>query len=324
MRWMRRLAEEGETSRLFPEEYGGGGDVAGAVTAFETLGHGDLSLLVKCGVQFGLFGGAVLHLGSEHHRREYLHDIMTADLPGCFAMTESGHGSDVQRVGTTATYDAEAGEFAVHTPDEQSRKDYIGNAAVHGRMAAVFAQLVVGGEERGVHALLVPLRDEDGQVLDGIRIEDCGAKVGLDGVDNGRIWFDQVRVPRGNLLDRYATVSADGVYESAIEDPTKRFFTMLGTLIQGRVSICGAAIGATKVALTLAVRHAVVRRQFGPPGGEEIPLLEYRTHQRRLLPPLARTYALHFAQDELRRRLHRVFTAGEELDRERRELETMA
>ena len=74
-------------------------------------------------------------------------------------------------------------------------------------MAAVFAQLMVGGEERGVHALLVPLRDEEGGLLDGVRIEDCGPKLGLDGVDNGRLWFDGVRVPRENLLDRYATVS---------------------------------------------------------------------------------------------------------------------
>ena len=92
---------------------------------------------------------------------------------------------------------------------------------------------------------------------DGVRIEDCGAKLGLDGVDNGRLWFDQVRVPRDNLLDRYAEIRDDGTYFSAIENPTKRFFTMLGTLIQGRVSVCGAGIYATKVAQTIAVRHAL-------------------------------------------------------------------
>ncbi len=131
----------------------------------------------------------------------------------------------------------------------------------------MFCQLVVGGQERGVHALVVPIRDEKGKPAEGVRIEDIGPKLGLDGVDNGRLWFDQVRVPRENLLDRYASVSPEGGYTSPIEKPTKRFFTMLSTLIQGRISVCGAAINASKVALTIAVRHGNARRQFGPPGG---------------------------------------------------------
>jgi acyl-CoA oxidase len=325
--WARQLADEGQTARGFPKEFGGEGQVGGAVAGFETLAFGDLSLLVKCGVQFGLFGGAVLHLGTRKHHERYLKDITSLKLPGCFAMTETGHGSNVQQLGTTATYDDATGEFVISTPDESARKDYIGNAARDGRMAAVFAQLFVGGEHRGVHALLVPLRDEDGATLPGIRIEDCGSKLGLDGVDNGRIWFDDVRVPRDNLLDRYASVDERGVYTSPIESSTKRFFTMLGTLIQGRVSVCGASISATKVALAIAVRHAESRRQFGPggaAGSEEVVLMDYRTHQRRLLPALAKVYALHFAQEDLVARLHHVFTSDDDLDREKRELETLA
>src|ERR671914_716282 len=251
---LRRVLD-GDPAMGFPEAYGGQDAVARSVAAFETLAFGDLSLLVKCGVQFGLFGGAVLHLGTEHHHERYLRDIVTVDLPGCFAMTETGHGSNVQVLGTTATYEPETGEFVVNTPDRDAQKDYIGNAARDGRLAAVFAQLVVGGENRGVHALLVPLRDEGGAVLPGIEIEDCGPKLGLDGVDNGRIRFDNVRVPREALLDRYGQVSADGEYTSSIENPTRRFFTMLGTLVQGRVSVCGAGVGASKVAPTMAVRH---------------------------------------------------------------------
>src|SRR3954470_554866 len=324
--WARELASQGDTAMGYPVRYGGEGAVARSIASFETLAMGDLSLLVKCGVQFGLFGGAILHLGTERHHQRYLHDVARMELPGCFAMTETGHGSNVQALGTTATYDPDTEEFVVHTPDDDARKDYIGNAARDGRIAAVFAQLIVGGESRGVHALLVPLRDEDGTVLQGVRIEDCGAKLGLDGVDNGRIWFDHVRVPREALLDRYAQVSPEGEYTSAIENPTKRFFTMLGTLIQGRVSICGASISATKVALDIAIRRGLTRRQFGPPGGEEAVLMDYRTHQRRLLPALATTYGLHFAQDRLRAQLHEVFSASakHDDDRRRRELETLA
>jgi acyl-CoA oxidase len=322
--WAKELADEGGTAIGYPVEYGGEGEVGRSIAAFETLAFGDLSLLVKCGVQFGLFGGAVLHLGTAKHHERHLRAIAKLELPGCFAMTETGHGSNVQALGTTATYDSDAGEFVIHTPDASARKDYLGNAARDGRMAAVFAQLIVGGEERGVHALLVPLRDDDNRVLPGVTIEDCGPKLGLDGVDNGRIAFDHVRVPRDALLDRYAQVRDDGSYFSPIENPAKRFFVMLGTLIQGRVSICGASITASKVALDLAVRHALSRRQFGPPGGDEVLLMDYRTHQRRLLPALATTYGLHFAQERLVARLHEVFTADDVPDRKRRELETMA
>jgi acyl-CoA oxidase len=285
---------------LFPEAYGGGGDLGGAVTSFEMLGMGDLSLLVKSGVQFGLFGGAILNLGSEEHRRTLLPQVMSVDLPGCFAMTETGHGSDVASIRTTATYDASADELIVHTPDEDARKDYIGNAARDGRLAVVFCQLVTPSGSHGVHGVLVPLRDDDGQPLPGVTIGDCGHKAGLNGVDNGRLSFDGVRVPRTNLLDRYGTIAPDGRYTSPIDDEARRFFTTLGTLVQGRISVSGAALSATKVALAIAIRYGLVRRQFRAPDADrEIALLDYRQHQRRLLPLVATTYALHAAQESL-------------------------
>src|SRR5919108_5273137 len=166
MEWARILARTGGPALLYPREFGGLGQVGAAITAFETLAHSDLSLLVKCGVQFGLFGGAVHHLGTRKHHERYLTDIASLELPGCFAMSETGHGSNVQRVETTATYDPDTKEFVIDSPTEGSRKDYIGNAAMHGRMAAVFCQLIVGGQSQGVHALLVPIRDGQGAPAD--------------------------------------------------------------------------------------------------------------------------------------------------------------
>ncbi|GAA1680683.1 acyl-CoA dehydrogenase [Kribbella yunnanensis] len=321
---LQTITAQGHPARGFPKEYGGEGDLGGYIAGFETLAFGDLSLMVKAGVQFGLFAGAILHLGTERHHEAYLADAIGGRLLGCFAMTETGHGSNVQALGTTATYDAATGEFVINTPSAAARKDYIGNAARHGRMAAVFAQLVVGGETHGVHCLLVPIRDEDGTALPGVTLSDCGPKLGLNGVDNGRIVFDNVRVPRAALLDRYAQVDADGNYHSEIENPDRRFFTMLGTLVQGRVSVGGAAITASKVALEIAVRYAAQRRQFGAPGSnEETLLLDYRMHQRRLLPLLARTYALHFAQGELVDEFVRVFGDGSS-EHDRRALEAQA
>ena len=320
------LAATGQTGYGFPKEYGGGGDVGASIAAFETSGFGDLSVLVKLGVQFGLFGGAILQLGTERHHKEYIERLVTGEIMGAFAMTESGHGSNVQAIRTTATYDPATEEFVLRTPDDSARKDYIGNAAMHAHVAVVFAQLDVGGEQRGVHALVVPLRDEQGTVLPGVRIEDCGRKIGLNGVDNGRIWFDDVRVPRTALLNNYADVTDAGTYVSEIENPDRRFFTMLGTLVQGRVCVGGAAINAAKVGLVIAVHHAVRRRQFGPPGADsETLLLDYGQHQRRLLPLLARTYALHFAQERVAADLHKVFSAPDSAsERARRALESRA
>jgi len=313
---------------LFPKDYGGEQEVGAAITAFETQALGDLSLLVKTGVQWGLFGGAINHLGTEQHRSAYLERIMDLDLIGCFAMTETGHGSDVQSIRTTATYDAGSEEFVIHTPDDDARKDYIGNAARHGQAAVVFAQLVTQDESRGVHAFFVPIRETAGKPCAGVSIEDCGHKAGLNGVDNGRLAFNQVRVPRTALLDRYGSVDVDGTYSSPIESETRRFFTMLGTLVQGRISVSGAAVSAAKTALTIAVRYALTRRQFKAPGSDdEVLLLDFLQHQRRLLPALASTYALHFAQTALVARLHAVFN-GDEADDDselaRRKLETLA
>jgi acyl-CoA oxidase len=323
LEWMRAIAAEGLTAPGFPVEYGGQGDPGANIAGFETIAFGDLSLLVKCGVQFGLWGGAIQQLGTRIHHERYLEPTARLELLGCFAMTESGHGSNVQSLGTTATYDPDTDTFVVHTPDDDASKDYIGNAACHARLAAVFAQLVVNGENHGVHALVVPLRDDKGNLEPGVRIEDCGEKMGLNGVDNGRIWFDHVRVPRDALLNRYGGVNDRGEYESPIEKPTKRFFTMLGTLVQGRICISGASVSAAKTALTIAVRYGLRRVQFGPPDEPEVPLLDYRTHQRRLMPLLARTYALHFAQSELAEHFHR--TQGTDSDEgDGRRLESFA
>jgi acyl-CoA oxidase len=322
---MLQLAKSKQTGMGFPTRYGGGGDLGASITAFQTLAYSDLSLLVKAGVQFGLFGGAILHLGTERHHDAHLNDVIAGRTLGCFAMTETGHGSNVQALETTATYDAATDELVVSTPTASARKDYIGNAAEHGHLAIVFAQLVVGGRSRGVHAVLVPIRDWDGNVKAGVTIEDDGAKLGLKGVDNGRLAFDDVRVARGALLNRYADIDDSGTYVSAIEDDDRRFFTTLGTLVQGRVSVGGAGLAASKVALTIAVRYANTRRQFGPPGSStEATLMTYRTHQRRLLPLLARAYALSAAQQDLVMMLHDSFSPADGRVQDRRVLESRA
>jgi acyl-CoA oxidase len=326
MEQMKIMAAHGAAEDGFKKEHGGNGDVGAAVTRIEMLAMSDLSLMVKAGVQWGLFGGAIENLGTERHHQAYVPRLISLDLLGCFAMTETGHGSDVQSLETTATYDASTEEFVIDSPTRTARKDYIGGAAETATVAAVFAQLITpDGKGHGVHCFVVPIRDGEGNDLPGVTTSDCHYKGGLPGVDNGRIQFDHVRVPRENLLNKYADVAEDGTYSSPIENPNRRFFTMLGTLIRGRVTVGGSAGAAAHVALDIATRYALERRQFKAPDDDhEVLLMDYLAHQRRLFPLIARSYALQFAQNELVAKTHDLQTADDPDPEEQRELESRA
>ena len=323
-RQIKTLVDEGATSFGFPKEVGGNADPGGSLTVFEELILADPSLQIKYGVQWGLFGAAILYLGTDYHHKQLLPTVINLETAGCFAMTETGHGSDVANIGTTATYDEAKQEFVIHTPNRHAWKDYIGNAALHGKAAVVFAQLITKGENHGVHAFYVPLRDNEGNFLPGVGGEDDGIKGGLNGVDNGRLHFTNVRIPRTWLLNRYGDVDEAGNYTSSIESKGRRFFTMLGTLVQGRVSITGGVTNAQKVALTIAIRYANERRQFPSHDGEEHILMDYGRHQRRLLPALARTYAQAFAHLELLEQFDEVFSGRNDTESTRADLETVA
>ena len=319
-----KIAEMGYGRVGFPAEFGGELDYAASCVLFEMQAYGDLSLLVKTGVQFGLFGGAVARLGTRRHHAAYLEDIMTGRLLGSFAMTEVGHGSNVQALETTATYDGSTHELVIDTPTDGAVKTYIGNAARDGRMAVVFAQLVTGDGQHGVHAVLVPVRDESGKPLPGVTIGDNGPKGGLPGVDNGTFAFDHVRVPTENLLNAFGDIGDDGKYVSDIDNPNGRFFTMLGTLVRGRVCVGGGSGAAAKKALAIALRYGASRRQFAAADDQdEIVVLDYLAHQRKLLPRLAKSVALSFAQNAVTERLQELQGEDAESDQEgQRELES--
>ena len=294
-----RLGEMGYGSMAFPTQYGGQGDLRAYGHIFENLLYTSGSTAVKFGVQYGLFGGSIASLGTEKHHKKWLRDLGSGKLAGCFAMTEEDHGSNVRALKTTATYVADGHCLVVHTPYPTDCKIYIGGA-LSAQMATVFAQLIVQGQNHGVHAIVVPLRDEEGNLLPGIRIEDNGYKAGLNGVDNGRIWFDEVKVPVFNLLDRFGSIDDHGRYHSPIQKGSKRFFTMLGTLVAGRICVGKGSVAGSKLALAIALRYAYQRRQFGKDvHSAESLLIEYSNHQMRLFPLLAKTYGLHFALEDL-------------------------
>ncbi len=323
---LKFLVENKAVHRAFPARMGGSDDHGGNVAGFQELVTADPSLQIKAGVQWGLFGSAVLHLGTAEHHDAWLPGIMSLKIPGCFAMTEIGHGSDVASIATTATFDPAADEFVIDTPFRAAWKEFIGNAATDGLAAVVFAQLITKGVNHGVHAFYVPLRDPGSkEFLPGVGGQDDGIKGGLNGIDNGRLHFSQVRIPRTNLLNRYGHVDVAGSYTSPIASPGRRFFTMLGTLVQGRVSLDGASVAASKVALKIAIQYACERRQFNASSdtAEEV-LLDYQRHQRRLLPRLATTYAASFAHEQLLAKFDDVFSGASDTDADRQDLETLA
>ncbi len=318
------LVDAKAVHRAFPKRLGGEDNHGGSIASFEELVTADPSLQIKAGVQWGLFGSAVLHLGTEEHQDKWLPGIMNMEIPGAFAMTEIGHGSDVASIGTTATYDPDTQEFSINTPFKAAWKEYLGNAGLHGKAAVVFAQLITAGVNHGVHAFYVDIRDGNG-FLPGVGGEDDGLKGGLNGIDNGRLHFTDVRIARTNLLNRYGDVAIDGTYSSPIHSPGRRFFTMLGTLVQGRVSLDGAATSASKIALQIAVTYGNQRRQFNATSDTvEETLMDYQRHQRRLLPRLARTYAASFAHEELLEKFDGVFSGATDTDADRQDLETLA
>ncbi|KAG6717384.1 hypothetical protein I3842_04G096100 [Carya illinoinensis] len=268
----------------------------------EAVGSVDMSLGIKMGVQYSLWGGSVLNLGTKKHKVKYYDGIDNMEYPGCFAMTELHHGSNVQGLQTVATFDPITDEFVIDTPNDGAIKWWIGNAAVHGKFATVFAKLMLpthntkGVSDMGVHAFIIPIRDlKTHQTLPGIEIHDCGHKVGLNGVDNGALRFRSVRIPRDNLLNRFGDVSRDGKYTSSLPTINKRFAATLGELVGGRVGLAYSSVSVLKIAATIAIRYSLLRQQFGPPKQPEVSILDYQSQQHKLMPMLASTYAFHFA-----------------------------
>ncbi|XP_028844535.1 acyl-coenzyme A oxidase-like protein isoform X2 [Denticeps clupeoides] len=253
----------------------------------------DMATGVKLGVVCGLYGGAINNLGSGEQKTKWYLPVSELEFTGMFAMTERGHGSNVRGILTEARYEPSMQEFVIHTPCEDAQKMYIGNA-MKGQYAAVFAQLSVNGEAQGPHCFVVPVRDPHGVLHPGVTVIDMKHKEGLHGVDNGILIFDNVRIPRENLLSKFGNVSADGLYSSPIQSKSSRFNAMLAALTPTRLGLTVQAMAAMKLGLIIAVRYSHSRRQFGPKDQDEVKIIEHQTQYLRLMPHLAAVLALTF------------------------------
>ncbi|CAG9817104.1 unnamed protein product [Phaedon cochleariae] len=293
-------------------------DLKRTTAATRILFSSNAGATIKFTVGDTLFKSSVMNMGTARHQK-YIDDVDEGKIFGAYCLTEIGHGSNARGMRTTATYDKQKKKFVLHSPDFEAAKCWAGGLGQTAMFATVYAQLVIEGEKYGLHAFVVPLRNPNTLLpYPGVIVGDMGEKLGLNGIDNGFVQFNHYEIPRENLLNKVADVTEDGRflqfnhyeiprenllnkvadvtedgrYVSPIKDPNKRHGAALGSLSAGRVNIACICETLGVKALTIAVRYAAVRRQFGPDGRGEVPILEYQSHQLRLIPYLAAAYVL--------------------------------
>ncbi|XP_059639901.1 peroxisomal acyl-coenzyme A oxidase 1-like [Cornus florida] len=246
-------------------------------------------------LHWGMFVPAIKGQGTEEQQKKWLPLAYKMKIIGCYAQTELGHGSNVQGLETTATFDPKTDEFIIHTPTLTSSKWWPGGLGKVSTHAVVYARLITDGQEHGVHGFIVQLRNlDDHSPLPGITIGDIGMKFGngaYNTMDNGVLKFDHIRIPRNQMLMRVSQISREGkISQSNV--PRQLVY---GTMVYVRQTIVADASCALSKAVCIATRYSAVRRQFGSQnGGPETQVIDYKTQQSRLFPLLASAYAFRF------------------------------
>ncbi len=256
----------------------------------EYLHYINPSLAIKMGVDIILFGGALRFLGGERHRG-YLEKLVKGQIKGCFSMTEIGHGSNLKNLMTTAK--KVGNTLVIDSMGPEGVKCWIGGSTITD-YTVVFCQLY--DEEnvhQGLHAILVPLKTENKTNYPGVTIEDMGAKIGLNGIDNGYIKFSKVEVPLENLLDKYGGFDENGKYKSTIKNKDVRFGYMLSALSMGRISIAMGSYSIAYKAFIVALNYNLQRRQFMISNNkEEKRIIEYYSQLQKFAIMYSSLYAM--------------------------------
>ncbi len=178
-----------------PVEYGGMGlDYSYSMVMAETLG------LIKCGgvpmaigVQTDMCTPALARFGSDELKRQFLAPAIAGDMVGCIGVSEPGAGSDVAGIKSTARKDGD--DYVIN-----GQKMWITNS-----LQADWMCMLVNTEGSNPHKnkslIMVPMREAPGgKLTKGISVAQKIRKIGMDSSDTGLIYFDEVRVPRRNLI----------------------------------------------------------------------------------------------------------------------------
>ncbi|KKZ61749.1 acyl-CoA oxidase [[Emmonsia] crescens] len=218
------------------------------------------------------------------------------EIIGCYAQTELGHGSNVQGLETTATWDPTDKTFVMHSPSLTASKWWIGSLGRTANHAIVMAQLVIEGKSYGPHPFVVPIRDlKTHEPLEGVYVGDIGPKFGYNTMDNGFLLFNHVKIPHVNMLARFSQVDPATNQYVRPAAATLVYGTM--TWVRSTIVLQSGKVLARGV--TIATRYCSIRRQFqdrdaiDKKSGEN-QVINYKMVQIRLLPLLAATFALHF------------------------------
>uniref|UniRef100_A0AAY5KYY4 Acyl-coenzyme A oxidase n=1 Tax=Esox lucius TaxID=8010 RepID=A0AAY5KYY4_ESOLU len=255
------------------------------------------------GLHFVMFLPTLYSQCNEEQLKKWAPLAESTQAVGTYAQTELGHGTHLRGLETTATYDPATQEFVLNSPTVSSIKWWPGGLGKTSNHAIVLAQLYTQGKCHGLHAFIVPLRSMNTHMpLPGVVVGDIGPKFGFDEVDNGYLKLENVRIPRNNMLMKYAKVDADGTYTKPPRDKLT-----YGTMVFIRSMIVGEAGLALSKACTIAIRYSAVRRQSEiRPGSGEPQILDYQTQQYKLFPLLATAYAYNFVGQYMNQVYHRI------------------
>ncbi|KAJ6660455.1 hypothetical protein lerEdw1_017879 [Lerista edwardsae] len=254
-------------------------------------------------LHFSMFTNTLQNQCTVTQQEKWLPLASRFQIIGTYAQTEMGHGTHLRGLETTATYDPATQEFILNSPTVSSIKWWPGGLGKTSNHAIVLAQLYTQGQGHGLHAFIVPIRQlGTHEPLPGISVGDIGPKFGYDEMDNGYLKMDNFRIPRENMLMKYAQVEPDGTYVKPLSDKLT-----YGTMVFIRSLIVGDSARSLARACTIAIRYSAVRHQSElKPGEPEPQILDYQTQQYKLFPLLATAYAFHFVGAYMKDTYHRI------------------